>query len=60
MVVDHLIIRQVFNQRDAYPQSPEQVAQTYTAIFLDGMRAAAPAPSAPRVTARKRQEAKRK
>jgi len=60
MVVDHLIIRQVFNQRDAYPQSPEQVAQTYTAVFLDGMRAAAPVPTTPRATARKRREAKRR
>lgn len=42
MVVDHLIIRQVFGQKDVYPQAPERVAETYTAIFLDGMHAAAP------------------
>ena len=52
MVVDHLIVRQVFGLRDAYPQAPEQVAETYTAIFLDGMRAPVGAP--PRATKRKR------
>ncbi len=43
MIVDHLIIRQVFDQRDAYPQTPERAAATYTSIFLDGMRAGAAA-----------------
>jgi AcrR family transcriptional regulator len=39
MVVDHLIVRQVFGQRDAYPQPPEEVAETFVSIFLDGVRA---------------------
>jgi AcrR family transcriptional regulator len=39
MVVDHLIVRQVFGQRDAYPQPPEEVADTFVSIFLDGVRA---------------------
>ena len=39
MVVDHLIVRQVFGQRDAYPQPPEQVAEIFVSIFLDGVRA---------------------
>jgi len=41
MVVDHLIVRQVFGQRDVYPQPPEQVAETFVSIFLDGVRAPA-------------------
>ncbi len=39
MVVDHLIVRHVFGQHDQYPQPPEEVAEAYVAIFLDGMRA---------------------
>jgi AcrR family transcriptional regulator len=39
MVVDHLIVRHVFGQRDAYPQPPEAVAEAFVAIFLDGVRA---------------------
>ena len=54
MVVDHLIIRQVFGQRDVYPQAPERVAETYTAIFLDGMHATAPIPEPVRARARTR------
>jgi len=54
MVVDHLIIRQVFGQRDVYPQAPERVAETYTAIFLDGMHAAAPIRATARATARRK------
>jgi len=42
MVVDHLIVRHVFGQRDAYPQPPEQVADAYVSIFLDGARARRP------------------
>jgi AcrR family transcriptional regulator len=38
MVVDHLIVRQVFGQRDLYPQPPEQVADVFVSIFLDGLR----------------------
>jgi AcrR family transcriptional regulator len=37
MVVDHLIVRQVFGQRDQYPQAPEVVAETFVSIFLDGV-----------------------
>ena len=39
MVVDHLIVRHVFGQRDQYPQPPEQVADAFVSIFLDGVRA---------------------
>ena len=39
MVVDHLIVRHVFGQHEQYPQPPEQVAETFVSIFLDGMRA---------------------
>lgn len=38
MVVDHLIVRQVFGQRDQYPQPPEEVADVFVSIFLDGVR----------------------
>ena len=38
MVVDHLIVREVFGQRDTYPQPPEEVARTFVSIFLDGAR----------------------
>ena len=41
MVVDHLIVRQVFGQRDEYPQPPEEVAATFVSIFLDGIGARA-------------------
>jgi TetR/AcrR family transcriptional regulator len=39
LFVDYAIVRQVFGQRDLYPQSPEEFARNYVAIFLDGMRA---------------------
>ena len=38
MVVDHLLVRQIFGQRAEYPQSPEAVADTFVSIFLDGVR----------------------
>lgn len=38
MVVDYLIVREVFHQREVYPEGPEQVAETFVSIFLDGMR----------------------
>jgi len=38
MVVDHLIIREVFGQRDQYPQPAEAVAETFVSIFLEGIR----------------------
>lgn len=38
MVVDYLIVREVFQQRDVYPDGPEQVAETFLSIFLDGVR----------------------
>jgi AcrR family transcriptional regulator len=44
LFVDYAIVRQVFGQRDLYPQSPEDFARTYVAIFLDGMRRAPAAP----------------
>jgi len=39
MVADHLIARTVFGQKDALPYGAERVAETFTSIFLDGMRA---------------------
>ena len=50
MVVDHLIVKHVFGQREQYPQSPEQVADAYVSIFLDGVRNASAA--APRKSGR--------
>ena len=38
MVVDHLIVREVFGQRDQYPQPPEAVAEAFVSIFLEGIR----------------------
>ncbi len=40
MLVGQLIGRHVFGQREPSAQSPEQVAETFVSIFLDGMRAA--------------------
>lgn len=37
MVVDHLIVTEVFGQRRAYPQPAEDVARTFVAIFLHGI-----------------------
>ena len=45
LFVDYAIVRQVFGQADLYPQSPEEVARSYVAIFLDGMRATPAAPA---------------
>jgi len=53
LFVDYAIVRQVFGQKDLYPQSPEAVAETYVDIFLDGMRVA-PAARARRPKGRKR------
>jgi hypothetical protein len=39
MVVDHLVVREIYGQRDQYPQPPEEVAATFVSIFLDGIRA---------------------
>jgi AcrR family transcriptional regulator len=39
LFVDLAIVRQVFGQRDLYPQSAEEVAESYVTIFLDGLRA---------------------
>jgi AcrR family transcriptional regulator len=44
MFVDYAIVRQVFGQADLYPQMPEQVADTYVSIFLDGIAVAKPGP----------------
>jgi hypothetical protein len=41
MVADHLIVRTVFGQRDQQMQSAERVAEAFTSIFLDGVRAQA-------------------
>jgi AcrR family transcriptional regulator len=38
MVFDHLNVRLVLGQTDAYPQPLEQVAETFVSIFLGGMR----------------------
>ncbi len=40
MVVDHLIVKHVFAQREQYPQPADEVAETFVSIFLDGVRAA--------------------
>jgi hypothetical protein len=39
MVVDHGIVRQVFGQREQYPQPPEEVAEAFVSIFLNGVLA---------------------
>jgi AcrR family transcriptional regulator len=39
MVADHLISRTVFGQKDNLTYNPQRVAETFTSIFLDGMRA---------------------
>jgi AcrR family transcriptional regulator len=44
MVLGHLIVRQVFGQRDARDPSTKVVAETFASIFLDGLRARKPAP----------------
>ena len=41
MVADHLIARTVFGQRDPHADSPERVAEGFTDIFLEGVRAEA-------------------
>jgi AcrR family transcriptional regulator len=38
MVVDHLIVREVFGQREEYPQPNALVAETFVSIFLRGVR----------------------
>ena len=38
MVADHLIARTVFGQKDAVPFDAKNVAETFTSIFLDGVR----------------------
>jgi AcrR family transcriptional regulator len=38
MVADHLIARTVFGQKDAVPFEAKGVAETFTSIFLDGVR----------------------
>jgi AcrR family transcriptional regulator len=39
LFVDYAIVRQVFGQGEAYPQTPEEVARSYVSIFLNGIRA---------------------
>jgi TetR/AcrR family transcriptional regulator len=38
MVFDHLNVRLVLGQTEAYPQTLDEVAETFVAIFLGGMR----------------------
>jgi AcrR family transcriptional regulator len=38
MVFDHLMVCIVFRQEALYPQPAEEVARTFTSIFLDGVR----------------------
>ena len=38
MIVDYLIVRQVFHQRDVYSADLAKVAETFVSIFLDGVR----------------------
>jgi TetR/AcrR family transcriptional regulator len=42
MVADHMIARTVFGQKDLASHSTERIAETFTSIFLDGMRAGKP------------------
>jgi AcrR family transcriptional regulator len=38
MVVDHLIVREIFGQHADYPQSNAEVAEAFVTIFLRGVR----------------------
>jgi len=38
MVMDFVIVREVFQQRDAYPHAREQAAEVFVGLFLDGIR----------------------
>jgi AcrR family transcriptional regulator len=46
MVVNQLIVRHVFRQEEPGPQTPEETADTFATIFLDGVRTPRPAPRA--------------
>jgi AcrR family transcriptional regulator len=59
MIVDHLIVRHVFGQRELYPQPPEEVAETFVSIFLDGVRTGGPHPRPPRPSGRSRRPGRR-
>ncbi len=37
MVIDHLIVREIYGMRDAYPQSNAEVTESYVSIFLRGV-----------------------
>lgn len=37
MVVDYLIVREVFRQRGTYPATTEEVVETFVTIFLEGV-----------------------
>jgi len=39
MVMDYVIVRDVFGQREAYPHPREEAAASFVTIFLDGIRA---------------------
>ncbi|HKE10397.1 MAG TPA: TetR/AcrR family transcriptional regulator [Myxococcota bacterium] len=38
MVMDFVIVREVFQQRDAYPHAREEAADVFVGLFLDGVR----------------------
>jgi AcrR family transcriptional regulator len=38
MIFDHMNVRMVFRQTEAYPQPLDEVADTFTSIFLDGVQ----------------------
>jgi AcrR family transcriptional regulator len=38
MVIDHLIVREIFGQRAEYPQTNAEVVQAFVSIFLGGVR----------------------
>jgi AcrR family transcriptional regulator len=38
MIFDHMNVRIVFQQKEAYPQKLDEVAEAFTAIFLGGVR----------------------
>ena len=40
MLMDIVLVREVFQQRDAYPHAREQAAEVFVDLFLDGIRSA--------------------
>jgi hypothetical protein len=38
MLFDYMNVQLIFHQTEAYPQSLDEVAETFTSIFLGGLR----------------------